>query len=137
MLRRQLATGAPDARLQRGLEPGSLPRSHGDLLPAPLARDPESSVGACRNRLQLALELAPRAQPIEHKASVVYRRQHCAVGFARVCAVAEPALGGERFDVREGSVEVSLPELELAQPRRVDDECSALQPDELTMRGRV
>ena len=66
------------------------------------------------------------------------RLAHGAVRLGRVRAVVEPALRRQLRDVREGAVEVAaLPHLELAEPRRVDEDRAARHDEELTVPRRV
>jgi hypothetical protein len=71
-------------------------------------------VGACGDRFELSLQLAPGAKPVELQRAVVDRFEDGTAGLACVCAVAEAARRGEGFDVLEGCTDVALPELELA-----------------------
>src|SRR5438132_10778501 len=61
--------------------------------------------------LELALQLAPALEPLDVERACSERGAHCAARLARVRAVGEPALGGERLDVRERGLEtlVSAP----------------------------
>ena len=52
-------------------------------------------------------------------------------------AVAEAALGCESLDVVERRADVAFPELQLAQPRRVDHQRTVGQPYELAVSRRV
>src|SRR5438552_13263156 len=97
----------------------------------------EAPVPSGGDRFKLALELAPRAQAAERKPSLLDGGQDRAAGLVRVCTVREAAVGGERLDVLEGALDVALPELELSQSRRVDDERTVRKRDEFTVRGRV
>ena len=74
---------------------------------------------------QLALELhvVPPATLVE--LARFERLANRAVGLARVGAVVEAALRGELRDVGEGAVEVALPDLQLTQARRVDEDRAA------------
>src|SRR5213083_161015 len=89
------------------------------------------------DRFELALQLAPRAEAVELEATVVDRGENGTAGLACVCAVAETALGSERLDVLERGAEVTLPELQLAQARRVDRQRAVGQLHELAMGRRV
>src|SRR5439155_11153772 len=108
-----------------------------DLLPALLARDAETGVGACSDCLELPLELSPRTQPIELQRAVVDRGQDSTFRLVHMRAVPELALHRKRLDVLERGAEIALPELELTQAGSVDDQPTAWQPDELTMRRGV
>jgi hypothetical protein len=82
----------------------------------------ESPVAPRSDRLQLALELSPRAQPVELEPTFV----HCCLNgtsrLVQVSAVAEAALCRQRLDVLERRAEVTFPELQLPKARRVDHE---------------
>src|SRR6186997_569491 len=54
-------------------------------------------------------------------------------------AVAEAAGGSQRFDVVEGLAQAiaGVPELQLAHPRRVDDQPASGEWNQLTVRGRM
>src|SRR5947208_13965833 len=65
-----------------------LPRERGELLPPPLLRELEASVGPGRNGFELALELPPRTQPVELEPTLVDRSWYCPVGLPEVRAVA-------------------------------------------------
>src|SRR5262245_8673167 len=88
---------------------------------------------------QLPLELEVALEPLGGETAVGLGRADRAARLARVGAVREAARGGERLHVLEGTLEASLrrPQLDLPQPRRVDDEPALGQHDELAVRGRV
>src|SRR6266498_3779407 len=71
--------------------------------------------------------------------SRLHRRGNRAAGLAVMGAVAEPAMHRQGGHVVEGALYRSRlgPGLELAHPRRVDQQRSVGQLDELTRRGRV
>ena len=71
-----------------------------------------------RTQLALELEVARPARRVE--LARLERRRERAVGLGRVRAVVEPALRSQLRDVGERAVDVALPDLELAQPGRVD-----------------
>src|SRR5262245_17065901 len=75
---------------------------------------------------QLALELAVALQAPGRQLAALRRGFDGAAGLALVPAIGEAAALGERLDVGEGGLDalVSLPELDLAQARRVDDQAA-------------
>src|SRR5439155_75821 len=66
------------------------------------------------DRLELALELPPAAQPVERERAVVDGGQHRAAGLSCMGAVAKAAVRGKRLDVLERGADVAVPELQLA-----------------------
>src|SRR4029077_12797162 len=89
------------------------------------------------DRLQLALQLqiALPALGCERalRKGVAYRAARLLV----VCAVGEAAAPGDLLDVAERQVEIGVPELQLADPRRVEHDSAQRQQDQLTMARRV
>lgn len=88
---------------------------------------------------ELTLELAVAREPLRRERPAVDRRGHRAAGLGLVRAVGEAALQRQRLDVLERLPHplAGLPELELAQAGRVEDEPAAREQVELAARRRV
>src|SRR6266536_1901904 len=88
---------------------------------------------------QLALQLAVALEPRRPERATGGGGGDRAAGLLGVAAVREAAAGGESLHVREGAVEGvrRRPELQLAQPRRVDEQRGAGQAQQLAGGGGV
>src|SRR6185437_9714925 len=107
--------------------------------PAPALLRREARVLSDRERAQLALELAVALEPLARQPAVGERRSDRTARLALVAAVREAAARGQLGDVGERLVERLLagPELELAHPRRVEQDRAARERDELAVGRRV
>src|SRR5690349_15746886 len=106
-----------------------------DRLPALLLLALSALVLAEGEMPQLALELAIALEARGAEGSVRRRRQHRAAGLSAVRAIREAAGCGQRVDVRERAFQGvgRGPELQLAQPRSVDQERARGQTQQLAM----
>src|SRR5581483_4607385 len=94
-------------------------------------------VAARLERLELALELDVALPPVDRQRAVRERLADRAAGLAVVRAVREAAPPRDLLDVAEGLLQVGVPELQLTDPGRVEDDAAARQHDQLAMRSRV
>jgi hypothetical protein len=83
---------------------------------------------------EFPLQLVIRLQPRRGDSSLFHRGSHRAARFLLVPAIAEVAVGAHRLDVRK-RVERAFPELHLAHARRIDNQSTARQDQQLAMRG--
>src|SRR5581483_3645386 len=110
--------------------------------PLPLALLLAAKAGVCtdRHRPQLALQLEPTPMPLRGQLARAEGRLNRTARLAPVPAVVEPAVGRERLYVGErvpDRVRATVPQLQFAQPRRIDDDPAARQLDQLAVRRRV
>src|SRR5688572_1091776 len=88
---------------------------------------------------ELTLQLLVARPAAEVECPVLERRLHRATGLAAMGAVVEAAARRQLLNVRERLAEPvrRFPELELANPRRVEDESALRQEYELPVSRRV
>src|SRR5438105_13582070 len=94
-------------------------------------------VAAGLDRLQLALQLDVALPALLGERPVRERLANRAAGLAIVVAVGEPAAARDLFDVAEGALEIGVPQLELADARRVEDDTARRDEDQLAPGRRV
>jgi len=116
-----------------------MPRRLVDRLPPLLLLALPALVLAKREVPQLALQLAIALEAGRAQGPVRRRRRHRAAGLLGVRAVREAAGRGQGVDVRESAFEGvrCRPELQLAQPRSVDEERAGGETQQLAMGGGV
>src|SRR5438045_4068551 len=98
-----------------------------------------ANAGADRERMQLSFQLAVAGQPVRLQFALLDGPANRAAGLTLVTAVAKAAAGGEPGDVVEGLLQRAAvsPELELAQPGRVDQHPAVGQDRQLAVGSRM
>lgn len=108
-------------------------------LPEAALLGSQAGVGADLDGAHLALQLGIAGPSTSIQLAGGQRDGHRAAGLASVAAVGEPASRQKSLDVAEGLLQ-SLragPELDLAQPRRVNDGTASREQEQLTVTGRM
>src|SRR5581483_6463749 len=89
------------------------------------------------DRLELALQLHVRLPALTCERAVGERVPNGASRLTVVVAVGEAAAARDLLDVAERLLEVGIPELQLTDARRVEDDAAGWQEDQLSVRRRV
>src|SRR3954469_11751779 len=99
----------------------------------------EPRVLAYLERSELSLELQVALEALLPQSAGLDRSPHCTAGLMQMAAIGEPALGGVGDHVGEACVEDAFngPELQLAHPRRVEEQGTSGEGHELPVRRRV
>ena len=133
----------PDRRLDATLEVTHRWRVRvraiaGSQHPLPFLVTAQPGIRADRDRPQLALQLDPASVALGGELARGERRIHRASWLGRVRAVVEATVRRQRLHVGERLVDAAaIPQLQLANARRVDHDAAARQLDQLAMHRRV